>query len=75
MLNLKTALLLREKGKSDSPKKTRESHHKNTPPKKITTKWVVKNKCLVIHTALKAGNTPRWYLDSGCSRHMTGDRS
>ena len=32
-------------------------------------------KCLVIHTALRAENTLRWYLDSSCSKHMTRDKS
>lgn len=32
-------------------------------------------KCLMVHTALKASNASHWYLDSGCSRHMTGDKS
>ena len=31
--------------------------------------------CLFIHTALKVFNSCLWYLDSGCSRHMTGDKS
>lgn len=31
--------------------------------------------CKVVHTALKAQNTNMWYLDSGCSCHMSGDKS
>ena len=31
--------------------------------------------CLFVHTALKVFNSCLWYLDSGCSRHMTGDKS
>ena len=27
--------------------------------------------CLFVHTALKVFNSCLWYLDSGCSRHMT----
>lgn len=27
------------------------------------------------YMALRAGNTSRWYLDSGCSKHMTVDKS
>jgi hypothetical protein len=32
------------------------------------------NLCLVAHTALKILDTCLWYLDSGCSKHMTGDK-
>ena len=31
--------------------------------------------CLFVHTALKVFNSCLWYLDSGCSRHMTSDKS
>ena len=31
--------------------------------------------CLFVHTALKVFNSCLWYLDSGCSRHMTEDKS
>ena len=31
--------------------------------------------CLFLHTALKVINSCLWYLDSGCLRHMTGDKS
>jgi hypothetical protein len=39
--------------------------------------WVKKsgNLCLVAHTALKVLDTCLWYLDSACSKHMTGDRA
>jgi hypothetical protein len=39
--------------------------------------WVKKNDnlCLVTHTALKVLDTYLWYLDSACSKHMTGDRA
>jgi hypothetical protein len=39
--------------------------------------WVKKedNMCLVSHTALKILDTCLWYLDSGCSKHMTGDKT
>ena len=31
--------------------------------------------CLFVHTALKVFNSCLWYLNSGCSRHMIGDKS
>ena len=31
--------------------------------------------CLFVHTSLKVFNLCLWYLDSGCSRHMTRDKS
>jgi len=31
--------------------------------------------CLVAHTALTILDTCLWYLDSGCSKHMTGDKT
>jgi hypothetical protein len=39
--------------------------------------WVKKsdNLCLVAPTALKFLDTCLWYLDSACSKHMTGDRA
>ena len=31
--------------------------------------------CLVVHTALKVFDACLWYLDSGCSWHMTGEKT
>ena len=31
--------------------------------------------CLFVHTSLKVFNSYLWYLDSGCSRHMIGDKA
>lgn len=49
----------------------------NLTQSKVKKEWVKKDdlKCLVIHTTLRAGKTSRWYLDSGCSKHMTGEKS
>ncbi|KAI5325015.1 hypothetical protein L3X38_034088 [Prunus dulcis] len=39
--------------------------------------WVAKGhtKCLVVLNAFVASNTNSWYFDSGCSKHMSGDKS
>ena len=44
---------------------------------KIIQVWVRKTDicCYVVHFALKAQNSLLWYLDSGCSRHITGNKS
>ena len=31
--------------------------------------------CLFVHTSLKVFNSCLWYLDSGCPRHITGDKA
>ena len=38
-------------------------------PDDLTNKHEV---CFMMHLAFKVMNTCLWYLDSGCSRHMTG---
>jgi hypothetical protein len=50
------------------------SKRKNTNNKKV---WVKKedNLCLVAHTELKILDIYFWYLDSACSKHMTGDKT
>jgi hypothetical protein len=47
---------------------------KNTTNKLV---WIKKrdNLCLVTHIALKILDTCLWYLDSGCSKHMTRDKT
>jgi len=41
------------------------------PPKK---EWIPRcvNDGLIAHTSLRASSKKDWYVDSGCSRHMTG---
>ena len=52
---------------------------KTASPNFVKTKkiWVRKSDltCFVVHTALKARDSHMWYLDSGCSHHMFGDKS
>ena len=43
-----------------------------TMPYDLTNKHEV---CFMRHFALKVMDTCLWYLDSGCSRHMTGDNT
>jgi hypothetical protein len=49
----------------------------NNPKKASKQVWVKKedNLCLIAYTALKILDTCLWYLDSGCSKHMTGDKT
>ena len=50
---------------------------KTTKKAKIVARWIRKNDivCHVAQIALKANSSNFWYLDSGCSRHMTGNKS
>ena len=44
--------------------------------KTIPTNWSSKHEvCFMMKFAFKVMDTYLWYLDSGCSRHVTGDRS
>ena len=44
----------------------------STIPTDLSSKHEV---CFMMKSAIKVMDTCLWYLDSGCSRHMTGDRS
>ena len=44
----------------------------NTVPTNLSSKHEV---CIMMKSAFKVMDTCLWCLDSGCSRHMTGDRS
>ncbi|XP_058754706.1 uncharacterized protein LOC131627862 [Vicia villosa] len=37
--------------------------------------WVAKNVALVAHTSLRMPAKKDWYLDNGCSNHMTGRKN
>ena len=47
------------------------------PIKSSQNQWVPKQdiKSLVAHTSLAAFQSDQWYFDSGCSKHMTGNKS
>ena len=44
----------------------------STIPTDLSSKHKV---CFMMKSAFKVMDTCLWYLDNGCSRHMTGDRS
>ena len=58
-----------------------ERKHYSSDESKILSETCFKNQeclshaCHFVHTALKVFNSCLWYLDNGCSRHMTGDKS
>src|ERR1044072_3518398 len=51
----------------------------NVKPKNIkepyTQKWKKRTAALVANTSLSMSTNKDWYFDSGCSKHMTGDRN
>ncbi|KAK0584122.1 hypothetical protein LWI29_007953 [Acer saccharum] len=59
------------------PRNSKAHVPKATKKAKIVAKWIRKNEnvCHVAQIALKANSSNFWYLDSGCSRHMTGNKS
>ncbi|KAK0594043.1 hypothetical protein LWI29_032338 [Acer saccharum] len=59
------------------PRNSRAHVPKATKKAKIVAKWIRKNEniCHVAQIALKANSSNFWYLDSGCSRHMTENKS
>nr|GEV42009.1 hypothetical protein [Tanacetum cinerariifolium] len=46
----------------------------NNPPKIVKQQTVQKTNILILHST-RVVQIVLWYLDSGCSKHMTGDRS
>ena len=46
-------------------------------PHKLKQVWIRKNKskCHVVFTTLRTRASSEWYFDSGCSKHMTSDKS
>ena len=48
-----------------------------TRKKNVSPRWIRRDEyfCHVAQIALKANSSNIWYLDSGCFRHMTGNKS
>ncbi|XP_058217431.1 uncharacterized protein LOC131328508 [Rhododendron vialii] len=73
----KLSNLANNNGEIDRIVERRTTHghtsHVNTKLKQTWTRVDVV--CHVAHTAFRAHDACAWYLDSGCSRHMTGNRS
>ncbi|XP_058189179.1 uncharacterized protein LOC131306771 [Rhododendron vialii] len=71
----KLSILANNSGETDRivARHTTHGHtsHVNTKPKQ-TWKRVI---CHVAYTAFRAHDACAWYLDSGCSRHMIGNKS
>ncbi|KAK4857018.1 hypothetical protein QYF36_023722 [Acer negundo] len=59
------------------PRTSRAHVPKTTRKEKIVSKWIRKNEnvCHVAQIALRANSSNFWYLDSGCSTHMMGNKS
>ena len=60
-----------------NPMTSRAHIPKTTRKENVLPIWIRKNEyiCHVAQIALKANSSNFWYLDSGCSRHMTGNKS
>ncbi|CAL2227890.1 unnamed protein product [Prunus armeniaca] len=50
---------------------------KMSSPIVLKSTWIARchTKSLVVLNAFAASNTNSWYFDSGCSKHMSGDKS
>ncbi|KAI9162620.1 hypothetical protein LWI28_029000 [Acer negundo] len=59
------------------PRTSRTHVPKTTRKENVLPRWIRKNEnvCHVAQIALKANSSNFWYLDSGCSRHMTRNKS
>ena len=74
--SLKNNILNNGKENKTNQKPISQSSSSKLPPR---TKQVQlrndKSKCQVVLDALKVKSSSKWYIDSGCSRHMIGDKS
>ncbi|KAL6315043.1 hypothetical protein AAG906_030886 [Vitis piasezkii] len=73
---LKNFILSNGKENKTNQKPRNQPSSSKLPPKTKQV-WLRKDisKCQVVFNAFKAKSSSKWYLDSGCSRHMTGDKS
>ena len=64
-------------GKVDNLKKKYQSNSSMEREEKIMFEGekCLSHASLFVHTSLKVFNSCLWYLDSGCSHHMTGDKT
>ncbi|XP_038719872.1 uncharacterized protein LOC120012511 [Tripterygium wilfordii] len=56
------------------PRKLPETKQPTQAPQ-ANRQWVKSSRCMFVQTTLAAFKTNSWYLDSGCSRHMSGNKS
>ncbi|KAL6323245.1 hypothetical protein AAG906_029252 [Vitis piasezkii] len=64
-----------KRNKTNQKSRSRSSSSKSPPRTKQVWLRNDKSKCQVVLNALKAKSFSKWYLNSGCSRHMTRDKS
>jgi hypothetical protein len=59
------------------PRTSRAHVPLTTRKESVSPRWIRRDEyfCHVAQIALKANSSNFWYLDSGCSRHMTGNKS
>ncbi|KAI9153139.1 hypothetical protein LWI28_006603 [Acer negundo] len=59
------------------PMTSRAQVHLTTRKKSVSPRWIRRDEyfCHVTQISLKANSSNFWYLDSGCSRHMTGNKN
>jgi len=65
IVDLDKSISCEKSNKTESPNRTKKKNQYVVNKKEI---------CLIVHIALKTMNNNLWYLDSGCSRHMSRDK-
>jgi hypothetical protein len=74
IISQKLVALSKSTAEKNSTMLTNNVDKRNSKDKEV---WVKKEDhiCLVVHTALTVLNTCLWYLDSGCFKHLIGDKT